>query len=444
MMTIRGVRVFAAGCLAVLAACAGGRPGAVSPDEIPELEARLEEQPENGDLLLRYAAALFAAGRCDSATVVARNGATRRPESALAPLVIGQCQERMQNLDGAVATYRAFLEQYPEDRGSAAVRAREMLVVRERANARAREALAREAELATQPGDPQTLAVMPLEIQGDSTYQPLSRGLAQLIAADLSLLQRFRLVERVQVQALLAEMQLGERVDPATAARAGRLLQAGRLMQGIAAIPSENQVQLSASVVQSDGEILAPSTQSGRLRDLLRMEKEIVIEVAARLGYTLTEAERQRILENGTQNLAAFLAYSRGLAAEDAGDYSAAATHYQNAVRADPGFQAAREQQQAVAAAPAVQTATASEVTTVAATQTTSAEAMANVPVADAVASSVADVAATTSEQTAATPTQQTTTQATATPIAQPPPTTTAKGTTTTVTGVVRIVFRLP
>jgi hypothetical protein len=201
------------------------------------------------------------------------------------------------------------------------------------------------------------------------------------------------------------------------------------------------------AVIDDRGQIASPAARSGRLRDILRMEKEIVIEIAAQLGYQLSEAEQQAILENGTQNLAAFLAYSSGLAAEDIGDYSAAATFYQQAVQSDPGFQQARDQYQASAAAPAVESAAPGEVTTVSAEPAAPAPDAFGVPVADAVSSSVADVAATTSESTAGASTStstQTTQQATTTTTSTPNTTTVVKGVSPTITGVVRVVFRLP
>ncbi len=437
--------LFLMGVALSLGACGGLRPTAVSPEEIPELESRLAEEPGNADLTLRYAAALFSAGQCDTARAVALNGSAMKPRSALAPLVIGQCFERDGEYDQAVAVYRRYLATHADQRGAPAVRAREMLAVRSRANQRARTALLREAALARQPTDPQTIAVLPLDIVGDSSYQPLSRGLAQMLTSDLALLQRFRLVERLQVNALLNEMRLAEvgQVDLATAARVGRLLQAGRMVQGLATIPPEGEVRLEASVVRATGEVTAPEASAGRLRDLLQMEKEIVVGIANQLGYVLSQAERRMILENGTQNLTAFLAYSRGLLAEDLGDYSAAAAHFADAVRADPGFSQAREQYQANAAASDVQQATAGEVTTVANETVPEPDAVGE-QIADAVSSTVGDLAATQSEQTSVTGTTQTTQQAGETSAAQPPPTTTAQGTSTTATGTIRIVFRLP
>ena len=55
------VVVVAAACFG----CAAGRVREVSPNEIPDLERRLSEDPNNGPVLLRYAAALFSAGQCD-------------------------------------------------------------------------------------------------------------------------------------------------------------------------------------------------------------------------------------------------------------------------------------------------------------------------------------------------------------------------------------------
>lgn len=275
-------------------------------------------------------------------------------------------------------------------------------------------------------------------------YAPLGRGLAQMLISDLSLLQRFTLVERLQIGALLQELQLSQTggVDPATAARVGRLARAGRMVQGIANIPAQGDVRLEATVVLGDGQVTGPEFTTGRLRDLLRMEKELVIGISLRLGYQLSQAERQLLLDNGTDNLTAFLSYSRGLLSEDIGDYSTAALHFSNAVQADPGFDLARTQYEAAAAAPAVEGASATQVTTV--SQTTVTEPLGpGDPVLNAVASVIVDIAATQAEQNTAGG-QSGGQTATTTNIAIPVATTTATGTSATVSGIVRIIFKLP
>jgi tetratricopeptide (TPR) repeat protein len=425
--------------LVLTVACAAP-PAPVSPAEISVLAARVAREPGNGELVLRYAAALHAGGRCDSATAVARRGMVLAPANALGPLVVGQCLERAEQFDDAVVTYRAFLARYPASRGIAAVRSRELLASRDAASRYARQALAREAELSQSPADPQTVAVLPLQVTGDSAYRPLSRGLAQMLTSDLALLRRFRMVERLHLGALLDEMQLstGTRVDEATAARVGHLMRAGRMVQGLAAIQSEQQIRLEAAVVIGTGEVTAPASANGRFRDLLQLEKEVVVGLAARLGYTLSEAERRAVLENGTANLAAFLAYSRGLEAEDHGDYAAAAAHYAEAVRQDPGFQAAREGYQAATSAPAAQTGSAGDLTVLANEPAPEPEFTDVTPASDALGSTIGDIAATQSEQSTAI--TDVTPPPTGTTTAQPPPPTLIGN----LTGTIRIVFRLP
>jgi tetratricopeptide (TPR) repeat protein len=427
-----------AALLATTFACAGRGPSQVSPQEIPNLQARAAKEPGNAALQSRFAAALFAASQFDSARAVAQRALALNPADDVSTLVVGQSLERLARYDEAIAVYQRFSTNYP--RVAAAVRGRELLARRAQATAVARAALRREQELAQQPGDPQTVAVLPLEIVGDSSYQPLGRGLAQMMISDLALLQRFKMVERVQIGAVLDELKFSQtaRVDASTAARVGRLVQAGRLVQGLANIPKNGPVRLQATLVQRTGDVSDAGQVNGTMRGLLQLEKDLVVQLAGSMGYTLAEAERQRLLQNGTQNIQAFLAYSKGLLAEDAGDFNRAAAYYGDAVQADPGFAQAREQQQAAAAAPAMQVASSAGQVTGQVQQ----QAPAAGPPNGALGSGVGDLAGNQSEQTAAaTPP---TTPATRTQASDPPPTTTNAGTTQTVTGTVTIRFKLP
>ncbi len=202
-------------------------------------------------------------------------------------------------------------------------------------------------------------------------------------------------------------------------------------------------------MVLSSGEVLPPAVTTGSLPDLLRLEKAIVLILARRLGYQLSEAERQLILEHGTQNLVAFLAYSRGLLEEDRGNYEAAAGHYAQAAREDPGFREARDRYQAAAAAPFALQISATQLPALASyTAPEPAPAGGQVvptttPTATtgAVATGLGDLASTHSEQIAPLGVQQTTQQASITPISQPPPSTVIPP---EMTGTIRIIIRIP
>ena len=354
--------------MSVLAvACAGGGGGGggaggprlrpVTPAEIPTLKAQATQQPRNPRIRFRLAAALMAAGQCDSAIVVANAGQMLAPAEALGALVVGGCQEKDGRYDLAFATYTDFANRYPQAHGIAAVRALAQLALRTQATQTAKLALARESTLTSLAPEPSTIAVLPLTIAGDSSLQPLSRGLAELMVSDLAMVRSLRLLERIQIGALLDEMKLGQsgRADSSTAARVGRLLRAERMVQGVAAITPNGPVRMSATVIRADGMVRSGAQANGTFKQLLDLEKQLVFGLATELGIQLTDAERERILRQGPRTLVAFLAYSQGLEAMDRGDYRAAAGAFAAAVRSDPSFQAAREHQQAAEAAPAVQ-----------------------------------------------------------------------------------------
>lgn len=343
------------------------RPTAVTPAEIPGLIAQAQQQPQDAAVRFRLAAALAAGQRCDTGVVVARAALVLQPDNVLGPLVIGACQEQASRYDDALVTYSNFARDHPRARGVAAVLAKAQLALRASAERTAQQALAREAELAQQPPEAATIAVLPLVIAGDSSVQPLSRGLAELLTTDLAYIRTLRLLERVQIGVLLDELKLGEsgRVDPATAARVGRLLRAERMVQGTATIPAAGPVELSATVVTGTGVVRPVGQVRGPFPKLLALEKQVVFDLAGQLGIELTEAERQRILSQGPKSLAAFLAYSRGLDDLDRGDYAGAARNFGAAAQGDPSFEAARQDRQAAAAAPAVQQATGGDIVTV-------------------------------------------------------------------------------
>ena len=299
----------------------------------------------------------MAAGRCDSAVVVATAAGVLAPAEALGPMVVGGCQEKDGRYDLAFATYSEFANKYPQARGVAAVRALAQLALRTQATQTAKLALARESTLTSLAPEPATIAVLPMTIAGDSSLQPLSRGLAELVLSDLAMVRSLRVLERIQVGALLDELKLSEsgRADARTAARVGRLLRAERMVQGVAAITQNGPVRISATVVRGDGSVRSGAQANGTFKQLLDLEKQLVFGLASELGIQLTEAERQRILRQGTKNLAAFLAYSKGLEALDRGDYRAAGGAFAQAVHADPSFQQAHQQQQAAEAAPVLQ-----------------------------------------------------------------------------------------
>jgi tetratricopeptide (TPR) repeat protein len=297
---------------------------------------------------MSLARAYYGAGRYADARLALAAVLARDPGHAEAQAYLGLTYEELAHFDSARTIYTRLLSTRPQGGVRRLINGRLVLLGRREMQHAAREAIARESLLAARPSDPNTVAVMPFRYVGsDSTLRPLERGLAALVVTDLSRVQRLRLVERERVQALLDELKLAEsgRVDAATGARSGRLVGAGGMVQGQFQDVAPQTLRIDATIVRaSDAQISATGSGADRLQALFDIEKSVVFQLLERLGITLTPAERQAISERPTQNLQAFLLYSRGLEAQDRGDFAAAAQSFQAAARIDPQFQQANQQ----------------------------------------------------------------------------------------------------
>jgi hypothetical protein len=80
---------------------------------------------------------------------------------------------------------------------------------------------------------------------------------------------------------------------------------------------------------------------SAPLTDVLAAEKALAFRVFDALGVVLTPAERAAVERRPTANLAALLAYGRGVREEYDGDFRRAVDAYRRAAQLDPNFGAA-------------------------------------------------------------------------------------------------------
>jgi tetratricopeptide (TPR) repeat protein len=339
------VRIHAVvGALVILgsSACVSMAPtsGSPTPADIPRLEAAVAADATDASALASLGAAYRAAGRTDDAIARLERSLELRPDDPAATLYLGLAYEDADDPERARAQYERYLAIGGSARIEDELRRRIDLLTREAIVARARALAAGEASFTAEP-EPRTVAVFPFVYVGtDPQYRPLERAMAELLVTDLAQTDRLTVLERLQVQALIDELGMAEtgRVDPATAARSGRLLRASQVVQGSIAI-DPTTLELSAAVVGATGEPTptAPITEAS-LDRLFEAETQLALALYESLGIELTVAERQRVEQRPTSNIQALLAWGEGLEAEDRGDFEAAASHYQRAAQIDPGF----------------------------------------------------------------------------------------------------------
>lgn len=317
----------------------------VLPEELPSLEAERTKRPNDQQLLVRLGVGYYQAKRPAAAVAVLRSANALEPTFPAA-VFLGLAFEDAGQLDSAQAAYRSAIPLARTGAAKAELEARMANLAREQLIRFAKDAVAAEARLRTTPAV-NTVAVLPWRYLGtNQDLAPLERGIAHLLVTDLGLVRSLVLVERERIQAIADELALtaAQRVEAPSGARSGRLVGAARVVQGtIREDTRTSQIRLEASVVNTgSGAIAGRATAGDQLAALFAMEKQLVLALIESLGIRLTPAERQAINERPTADLQAFLAFSRGLEAEDRGDYQAAAQQYRAAAARDPNFQAAR------------------------------------------------------------------------------------------------------
>jgi TolB-like protein len=184
---------------------------------------------------------------------------------------------------------------------------------------------------------PSTLAILPFEnnsITTPTTFDPLSSGLATMLASDLQQNNTaVKIVERAKIAALLKEIALGQTgsIDAATAVKAGRLLGAQSIGIGAFTVLGR-QVRMDCRIIQVEtSEIIMAESITGSSEDFLGLEKQLALKIAQSLNMGLAIAREQG-------NMEAALLFSKGAQALDAGEEARANDYFDRCLALAPGY----------------------------------------------------------------------------------------------------------
>ncbi|MFQ5570997.1 MAG: tetratricopeptide repeat protein [Rhodothermales bacterium] len=313
-------------------------------EAIADLQAQVGRNPSDAQALRDLGVIYLRTNNFGRANEFLEMAFARDPDDPKTLFHLGLANESVGKHDTALRLY----ERYPEFSILSSYRrlmaGRYAWVIRKKMNDEVQARVADEARLVGDRLEPRVVAIYPLTYQGsDEQYAALGRGLAEMVTVDLSRVDELRLVERTRLQALLDEIELaqGDQFDPATAPRVGRLVGAGRLVGGVYNVLADGNLRLDANLWENDG-VQSLDPQSDALRNFFQLEKRLVFDLIDEMGIELTQEERLAIEFTPTQNLQAFLAFSRGLEREDAGAFGEAAGFFEQAVQLDPNFREAR------------------------------------------------------------------------------------------------------
>jgi tetratricopeptide (TPR) repeat protein len=347
----------------LLAACASS--GTLGQDGVTRLEQAHRDNPTNQSTNRSLGIAYYKSDRLSDAREALGQAVRADPADGTAQLYLGLTAEAQGDLEAARQAYSSYVSVGRTARVHKLLEERLAALTRKEMEASAKQEVADESRLAAVPGSPKVVAVLPMRFSGpDTSLKPLERGLAELLSTDLSRSSQLTVVERLRTQTLLDEIHLQQSgaTDEATGVRAGRMLQAGRLISGAIQQTGDN-LRVDAAIIDVPStHVVSQPTDNSAIDQLFTLEKNLAFKIFDSLGVRLSTAEHDAIEQRPTKSLAAFLAYSRGLTLSDEGQYDDANRFFDQAVRLDPGFKQALQQGQQAHSASQGQQVTASTV----------------------------------------------------------------------------------
>lgn len=265
------------------------------------------------------------------------------PENHAVPYYLGLIHLERGDRKTAIAQWQRYVRLDPQSENALNIRKHITLLLREQAREFARQAVAREAELAEGRADDKTIAVASFRNMGSEALGPLGKGMASMLIYDLSLVPDLQVVDRIRLQALLDEMQLGTSglVDMNSAPRVGKLLKAKHVTSGTLADIEKERLVIASAVVDTDRRASVGAQEAkGLLKHFYDMEKRIACQIIQDLGKNCN-AVPAGFHKIHTKSMPALVAYSRGLDHFDKENYDEAREHFQKAIDEDPRFELA-------------------------------------------------------------------------------------------------------
>ncbi len=210
--------------------------------------------------------------------------------------------------------------------------------------------------LHAQPADGRpTIAVLDFTnsaLINGAEYEPLTKGMAEMMITTLTGNPGVRVVERARLQKLIDEQNLGSsgRVDKETAVRIGKIVGAHHMLKGNFTILPNQQVRLDAQAFNTEtSEHEYAQSVRGKADDLLLLIDELGQKMNAGLKLPpmplrvpTVRGGSTEVLKGGPNQFRAMMLVSRALERQDRGDMQGAIALYRSALQEYPSFERAR------------------------------------------------------------------------------------------------------
>jgi len=180
---------------------------------------------------------------------------------------------------------------------------------------------------------------------GDKSYDPLIKGLADMLISDLSNIESIKMVEREKLDALLKEIDLGgsKFINSETAQKMGKGLGAQFILTG-SFIVMGDAFRVDARLINvENGEIVFSKAVDGNKDTFFDIEKELANEIISKLELSVSKQTLSAMEESGTRSYDAYYYWTVGNGFFQEAQYDSAMVYYEKSLSHDPNFISALE-----------------------------------------------------------------------------------------------------
>lgn len=193
-----------------------------------------------------------------------------------------------------------------------------------------------------------TIAVLNFEnnsIFHSETYEPLTKGLADILITELNQVQAVRVVERRHLQSILDEYRMSQSglIPEESTIKIGQMLGAQHLVFGSYLVALKERVRIDVRIVEVEtGLTILADEIEGKTNSVLGLIKKLSEKILKKLDIQLTRDEKRILNKSRKFDVEAVVLYAKGLDLEDEGRLNDAMASYRSALEKEPEFTLAK------------------------------------------------------------------------------------------------------
>jgi tetratricopeptide (TPR) repeat protein len=240
-------------------------------------------------------------GNIDNSIHYLEEANSLKPTNTEIKYYLGLCYEEKKDYRNAIKYYQYFNDKTLDGNYSKLMSKRLNNTIKLQYQTEVKDLIQHEKSIGGNLSD-STLAILIFENRTNNPdYAPLEIGFPSMFITDFALVPRLKVVERLRIQSILDELELGKKdiIDERTMQRVGRLLRAKTIIKGGFIIQSNDNIIIDLAVINvTTGKVDHSFNKFGNLDNFYRIEKDLVIEIVNKMGIVLTEDVRKKIGQN--------------------------------------------------------------------------------------------------------------------------------------------------